>query len=64
MVDESSSMNGNDPLDQSFKATYALIEEVEAKLDDFNDLNKNYIQTYTRLAAQYKTFILQAQQTK
>ena len=31
MVDESSSMNGNDPLDQSFKATYALIEEIEAK---------------------------------
>ena len=47
MVDESSSMNGNDPLDQSFKATYALIEEVEAKLDDFNDLNKNiYLNLY------------------
>ena len=47
MVDESSSMNSNDPLNQSFKASYALIEEVEGKLDDFNNLDKSvYLNLY------------------
>lgn len=47
IVDESSSMNKNDPLNQSFKASYALIEEVEGKLDDFNNLDKSvYLNLY------------------
>ena len=47
LVDESSSMNTNDPKNQSFPASYALIEEIDAKLDDLNNLNKDvYLNLY------------------
>jgi len=47
LVDESSSMNTNDPKNQSFPASYALIEEIDAKLGDLNNLNKDvYLNLY------------------
>ena len=47
LVDESSSMNTNDPKNQSFPASYALIEEIDAKLSDLNNLNKDvYLNLY------------------
>ena len=47
LVDESSSMQTNDPKKQSFPASYALIEEIEAKLGDLNSLNKDvYLNLY------------------